>query len=176
MVLPGFAGTELGLFRVSPRFPYGRGTSQCHQALVAQLDRASASGAEGHRFESCRAHGAGPRGLPWALFYVSAVGVGSSGSSRVPAKPGETGGAQRSPSCRAHGQGLGVSPGPCSMCLPWESDPLVRAESRRFAAALELANLWPDRVSSLEESMIQLAHHVGISARWRCEQSQRPTG
>ena len=25
-------------------------------ALVAQLDRASASGAEGHRFESCRAH------------------------------------------------------------------------------------------------------------------------
>ena len=74
------------------------------------------------------------------------------------------------------GPGLGVSPGPCSMCLPWESDPLVRAESRRFAAALELANLWPDRVSSLEESMIQLAHHVGISARWRCEQSQRPTG
>ena len=58
MVLPGFAGTELGLFRVSPRFPDCSGTSQGHQALVAQLDRASASGAEGHRFESCRAHGA----------------------------------------------------------------------------------------------------------------------
>src|SRR5436190_1601717 len=30
-------------------------------ALVAQLDRASASGAEGHRFESCRARKEGPR-------------------------------------------------------------------------------------------------------------------
>ena len=37
--------TELGLF-----------ASPVLHALVAQLDRASASGAEGHRFESCRAH------------------------------------------------------------------------------------------------------------------------
>ncbi len=53
---PAFAGTELGLFRASPRFPDGNGSVTGIQALVAQLDRASASGAEGHRFESCRAH------------------------------------------------------------------------------------------------------------------------
>jgi hypothetical protein len=38
--------TELGLFASLP--------VPC--ALVAQLDRALASGARGHRFESCRAH------------------------------------------------------------------------------------------------------------------------
>ncbi len=53
---PALAGTELGLFRASSWFPIvGEFTGS--SALVAQLDRASASGAEGHRFESCRAHG-----------------------------------------------------------------------------------------------------------------------
>jgi len=37
-------------------------TARRAHAPVAQLDRASASGAEGHRFESCRAHEEGARG------------------------------------------------------------------------------------------------------------------
>ena len=124
MVLPGPAGTELGLFRVSPRFPDGRGTSQGHQALVAQLDRASASGAEGHRFESCRAHGAGPRGDPWALFYVSGVGVGTFWFEPSP------GGAQRSPSCRAYGS---------SQCLDDEISPVCQELPSRVGACQPLA-------------------------------------
>jgi hypothetical protein len=49
MILPRFAGRQNSAY--SPPPIHDR---QC--ALVAQLDRALASGARGHRFESCRAH------------------------------------------------------------------------------------------------------------------------
>ena len=42
--------------RVWPNFDLGYNHDGCFRAPVAQLDRASASGAEGHKFESCRAY------------------------------------------------------------------------------------------------------------------------
>ena len=54
---PALPGQNSAYSACLPGSPIAAGTSQGHQALVAQLDRASASGAEGHRFESCRAHG-----------------------------------------------------------------------------------------------------------------------
>ena len=49
-----------GQASLTERAPSACSPASCSCAPVAQLDRASASGAEGHRFESCRAHHKSP--------------------------------------------------------------------------------------------------------------------